>query len=348
MNIQTILGQKISQTQEFLEDGTRIPVTTLWVKGNVVLAVKTNDKDHYSAIQLGFGIKKKANKALQGQIKGASLKQAPKFLKEIRMADEDSLPEIGRILNVTEIFKPGDVINVTGISKGKGYAGVVKRYHFKGGPRTHGQSDRERAPGSIGQTTTPGRVYKGKKMAGRMGHETVTIRNLKVVDVSEDTILVKGLVPGGRNTLIMVKKVGENKKFVPLYREEESAEQLAHAEGDAGEDASHQSTSDDAQQVEAEQTTEPVSLSESRQSESDQSGDGQTQVSSDAQVSEEKRESDISPSLSDSSQKDLRTDEKGNDGTAISLLETGSPVSSENEIKNKDKEDKKEVKENAK
>lgn len=346
MTLQAIIGQKIDQTQKFLENGTRIPVTRLWVKENVVVSHKTIDKDNYSAIQLGFGQKKKAGKAQMGQTKGAGLTTAPKFLKEVRM--EKELSSVGETINAAEVFKPGDMINVTGISKGKGYAGVVKRHHFKGGPRTHGQSDRERAPGSIGQTTTPGRVYKGKRMAGRMGNETATIRNLEVVDVSEDTILVKGLVPGGRNSLIMVKKVGENKKFVPLYREEESAEQLAHAEGDAGEDASHQSTSDDAQQVEAEQTTEPVSLSESRQSESDQSGDGQTQVSSDAQVSEEKRESDISPSLSDSSQKDLRTDEKGNDGTAISLLETGSPVSSENEIKNKDKEDKKEVKENAK
>ena len=124
------------------------------------------------------------------------------------------------------------MINVTGVPKGKGYAGVVKRHHFKGGPRTHGQSDRERAPGSIGQTTTPGRVYKGKRMAGRMGHETATIRNLEVLDVSADLILVKGLVPGGRNTLIILKKVGENKKFVPLYKEideEESADQSPSA-----------------------------------------------------------------------------------------------------------------------
>lgn len=241
MAVQAILGQKIEQSQKFLEDGTRIPVTQLWVKGNVVVAVKTPDKHNYSAIQLGFGTRKKATKALLGQTKGAGLTTAPKFLKEIRMADADSLPEIGRVINVTEILKPGDIINVTGISKGKGYAGVVKRHHFKGGPRTHGQSDRERAPGSIGQTTTPGRVYKGKRMAGRMGHETATIRNLEVLDVSADLILVKGLVPGGRNTLIIVKKVSENKKFVPLYKnaeEIENTERLTHVAGDARSDSS--------------------------------------------------------------------------------------------------------------
>lgn len=216
MNLQTILGKKMEQSQKFLEDGTRIPVTRLWVKGNVVVSVKTMDKDKYSSIQLGFGSKKKSNKASMGHIKGASLKQAPQFLKEVRIdADETLIP--GLVVNVVEMLKEGDIIDVTGISKGKGYAGVVKRHGFAGGPRTHGQSDRERAPGSIGQTTTPGRVYKGKRMAGRMGHENVTIKNLLVVGVTEDEILVKGLVPGSLNTMIIVKKVGEKKKFTPLF-----------------------------------------------------------------------------------------------------------------------------------
>ena len=116
-------------------------------------------------------------------------------------------------------MQPGDIIDVTGISKGKGFAGGVKRFHFKGGPRTHGQSDRERAPGSIGQTTTPGRVYKGKRMAGKMGHETVTVKNLMIVDVLPDSILVKGVVPGIPDSLLVIKKVGEKKKFVPMLRE---------------------------------------------------------------------------------------------------------------------------------
>ncbi|OGH23575.1 MAG: 50S ribosomal protein L3 [Candidatus Levybacteria bacterium RIFCSPLOWO2_01_FULL_38_13] len=232
--MQVLLGQKIEQTQKFLEDGTRIPVTRLWVEGNIVIGVKTPDKHNYSAIQLGFGQKKRATKALLGNFKGASLKTAPKFIKEVRV-DEGTL-SLGQKVKAEEVFKPGDIIDATGISKGKGYAGVVKRHHFKGGPRTHGQSDRERAPGSIGQTTTPGRVYKGKRMAGRMGHETVTIKNLEIVAVTEDEILVKGLVPGGKNSFIVLKKVGENKKFTPLFKEKgeiESAERPAHAEGDA-------------------------------------------------------------------------------------------------------------------
>jgi large subunit ribosomal protein L3 len=254
MGIQTILGQKIDQTQKFLEDGTRIPVTLLWVAENVVVSHKTIDKNNYSAIQLGFGQKKKANKSQMGQTKGANLKIAPKILKEVKM--DGDLPSVGQVINAAEVFNPGDIINVTGVSKGKGYAGVVKRHHFKGGPRTHGQSDRERAPGSIGQTTTPGRVYKGKRMAGRMGHETATIRNLEVIDVLKDTILVKGLVPGGRNTLIMLKKVGENKKFVPLYREKEEVESTkrsVHTE-EAAEPISESSSSPASQNVEDIQT----------------------------------------------------------------------------------------------
>lgn len=218
MTLNTILGQKKEQSQKFLENGARIPVTRIWVKGNVVAGVRTADKNHYSAIQLGFGSRKNATKARLGDTKGASLEQAPNFLKEVRIEADTDLP-IGTVINPSEILAEGDIINVTGVSKGKGYAGVVKRYGFKGGPRTHGQSDRERAPGSIGQTTTPGRVYKGKRMAGRMGNENVTIRNLMVVGVTEDEVLVKGLVPGGINTMVIVKKVGANKKFVPLFRE---------------------------------------------------------------------------------------------------------------------------------
>ncbi|MDE2589717.1 MAG: 50S ribosomal protein L3, partial [Patescibacteria group bacterium] len=109
---------------------------------------------------------------------------------------------------------------VTGTSKGKGFAGGVKRHHFKGGPRTHGQSDRERAPGSIGQTTTPGRVYKGKRMAGKMGNDTVTVKNLEIVDVRADGVLIKGLVPGIKGAYIVITKVGKNKKAVPMLKEE--------------------------------------------------------------------------------------------------------------------------------
>lgn len=214
--IQAILGQKQTQTQVFLEDGTRIPVTKVAVAGNWVTSIKSLDTDGYSAVQLGFGTKKHPSQAEAGITRGAKDKKAPRFLREVRT--EGDLPEVGAAIVVADVLKPGDIVDVIGVSKGKGYAGVVKRHNFKGGPRTHGQSDRERAPGSIGQTTTPGRVYKGKRMAGHMGHENVTVRNLEIVEVSEDSVLVKGLVPGIRDSLVIIRKMGESKHFVPLYK----------------------------------------------------------------------------------------------------------------------------------
>ena len=222
MIMQALLGQKIGQSQKFLEDGTRIPVTQVNVFGNAVVQIKTEEKDKYMAVQLGFGVKKNPKPSILGHAKKAGLKTAPSFLQEVRVekVDLETLPKVGDMLNAQDVFKPGDIVDVIGMSKGKGFAGVVKRHHFKGGPRTHGQSDRERAPGSIGQTTTPGRVYKGKRMAGRMGHERVTVENLQIADITNDTLLIKGLVPGGRNGLVMIKKVAEGKKFVPLYKED--------------------------------------------------------------------------------------------------------------------------------
>lgn len=222
----TILGIKLDQTQRFLVDGRRIPITKIRVSDNPVVSIKTMEKHGYSSIQLGFGTRKNASKSLLGQVRGANLKNAPRFFREVRLKNDGVLeiPKIGEFLKASDVLKPGDVIDVSSVSKGKGFAGVVKRHHFKGGPRTHGQSDRERAPGSIGQTTTPGRVYKGKKMAGKMGHRKVTVKNLEVVDVLEDGVLIKGLIPGGKNSLVIIKKMGENKKFVPLYKEEENKE----------------------------------------------------------------------------------------------------------------------------
>lgn len=201
----------------FLTDGKRIPVTRLFVGQNPVISIKTQEKDGYWAMQLGFGTKKNPNKATQGHTKGANTK-APFILREVRVATADDVPSVGEMVTASAVFQPGDIIDVIGTSKGKGYAGVVKRHHFAGGPRTHGQSDRERAPGSIGQTTTPGRVYKGKRMAGRMGTQRVTVKNLQVVDVTDKELLVKGLVPGHVNSVVMVKKVGEDKKFPGLHK----------------------------------------------------------------------------------------------------------------------------------
>ena len=219
MQLTSLIGRKLYQKQAFLQDGTRVPLSGIRVFGNVIAQVKSADKEGYNAIQLGIETKKKAKKAQAGHSTKAGLKNTPAFLREVRVDDIEGAVA-GTEINPAEVFEVGDIIDVIGVSKGKGFAGGVKRFHFKGGPRTHGQSDRERAPGSIGQTTTPGRVYKGKRMAGRMGSETVTVRNLEVVGITADGILlVKGLIPGSVNTIVVINKKGVNKKFVPLYTE---------------------------------------------------------------------------------------------------------------------------------
>lgn len=214
--INAILGQKINQSQTFDQNGKRLTVTNIIAGPCLVTGVKTPEKDQYNAVQLGFGSRriKTISKSQVGHLKKAGLeKNPPRFLREIKIDDPKAIDEQlkpGQTINVGEILKQGDLVQITGISKGKGFQGVVKRHHFKGGPRTHGQSDRERAPGAIGSTTTPGRVYKGKRMAGRMGGDQVTIKNLKVVrvDSEKNLLTISGLVPGGRNGLLIVKKLG--------------------------------------------------------------------------------------------------------------------------------------------
>jgi len=204
--ITALLGTKIGQTQAFTESGMRIPVTAISVGPNWITQI--DEMPTYKNIQLGFGVTKNLTKPEEGHLKKAGLTQKLRFLRSFRVTDIGENEKVGTEVAVDSIFAAGDKIRVIGTSKGKGFAGVVKRHHFKGGPRTHGQSDRERAPGSIGQTTTPGRVYPGKRMAGRMGNETVTVRGLKVVSVdAEKRILyVKGVVPGGVNGLLVVAK----------------------------------------------------------------------------------------------------------------------------------------------
>jgi len=219
MELLSLLGKKTYQKSGFLQDGTRVPLTGVFVSGNFVSQIKTAEKEGYNAIQLGIGDNKKAKKRIVNHSKKAGLNTTPRFLKEIKVENLEGIT-LGSEINVAEIFEAGDIVDVTGKSKGKGWAGGVKRYGFRGGPRTHGQGDRERAPGSIGQTTTPGRVYKGKKMAGRMGSDMVTLKNLEVIEVTSDgMLLIKGLVPGILGSFVVVKKVGKNKKAVPLYKE---------------------------------------------------------------------------------------------------------------------------------
>mgnify|MGYP001573419352 FL=1 len=217
MNVQSLIGRKVDQTQGFLENGTRVPLSVISVGGNVVSQIKTQDHEGYNCLQLGFGSQKLPNKPIAGHIKKAGLEEKkPRFFREIRVDEAPAAP-LGLAISVTEVFEPGDIVDVTGISKGKGFAGVVKRYRFHGGPKTHGQSDRHRARGSSGSGTTPGRVYRGTKMAGRMGDAKVTVKNLEVLNIDGDTLFVKGLIPGAKGSIVVVHKVGKNKKFVPLW-----------------------------------------------------------------------------------------------------------------------------------
>lgn len=163
--------------------------------------------DGYRNIEIAFGSVKKITHALEGHLKKAGLDKKPRFFRTVKVKDGADL-KAGQEIKVGEILAVGDKVSVTGMSKGKGFAGVVKRHHFKGGPRTHGQSDRERAPGSIGMTTTPGRVFRGKRMAGRMGGDRVTVSGLKVVSVDQEKniIVVSGVVPGAKKGLLVIKK----------------------------------------------------------------------------------------------------------------------------------------------
>jgi large subunit ribosomal protein L3 len=235
--IQSLIGKKIEQTQKFLENGKRIPVTHINVADNAVLQVKTVENENYSAMQLGFGVKKRATKAAAGHSKKAGFDVTAAVVREVAIEDEaaEDLPKVGEYVTAASVFQPGDIVTVTGTSKGKGFAGVVKRYNFRGGPKTHGQSDRHRAPGSIGQGTTPGRVYKGKRMAGRMGSDTVTVSNLVVVAVDDENkiLSVSGLVPGHKESVLYITKTGEQKKFVQLLEEAEKAKAAEQAAKEA-------------------------------------------------------------------------------------------------------------------
>lgn len=201
--VEGIIGRKISMTQVFGQDGRVDSVTAIEAGPCFVIQIKRVEKEGYDAVQLGFGEAKRLNQPLKGHLKKLGML---KHLREFKASDIESI-EIGHKVDVS-IFKAGDVVDVSGISKGKGFAGVVKRHHFSGGPKTHGQSDRHRAPGSIGATTTPGRVLKGKRMAGHMGNERVTVRRLKVVeaDPERNLLLVRGAVPGARNGLVTIRK----------------------------------------------------------------------------------------------------------------------------------------------
>jgi len=208
--ISAILGKKVGMTQVFKEDGTVVPVTVIQCGPCVVMQVKTQEKEGYNAIQLGFEDKplKRATKPEIGHAKKANT-TPKKFVREVQWDGEGDYKP-GQQITV-EVLEGIERVDVTGISKGRGFAGVVKRHGFAGGPKTHGQSDRHRAPGSIGQSSFPSRVFKGMRMAGHMGNEKCTVRNLELVkiDKEKNCILVKGAVPGPNGGYVVVRKTNK-------------------------------------------------------------------------------------------------------------------------------------------
>lgn len=200
-----ILGRKVGMTQIIREDGIVVPVTVVEAGPCYVTQVRTPERDGYRAVQLGFG-EAKAKHLTQGQMGHLNKSGAPQLrhLRELRTREDESYELGAKVL--VDIFEPGERVDIVGRSKGRGFAGVVKRYRFAGGPRTHGQSDRERAPGSIGACATPGKVWKGQKMPGQMGNKRVTVRNLEVVRVDAENgyFLVKGAVPGPINGEVVI------------------------------------------------------------------------------------------------------------------------------------------------
>jgi len=204
--IHGLLGRKLGMTTVFGAQGQAIPVTVIEAGPNHVLNIRTKERDGYEAVQLGYRAvdAKRLSKPVLGQMKGAGV-----AVRHVREMSTDSIDDhnVGDVIDV-DLFNADDLVDVTGWSKGRGFAGVVKRHGFRGGPKTHGQSDRHRAPGSLGAGTTPGKVWKGKRMAGRMGNERRTVQRLRVVRVDGDRhlLLIKGSVPGAKNGLVYVRR----------------------------------------------------------------------------------------------------------------------------------------------
>jgi len=205
-----ILGKKAGMTQIFDDAGDVIPVTIIEAGPCYVTQIKTQAKDGYEAIQIGFGEAKRLNKPQRGHLpKGVP---DARYLREIRVEDISAY-KIGQRIDAG-IFSVGELVDVTGISKGKGFAGGMKRHGFRGGPATHGQSDRARAPGSIGSTSTPGRVFKGKRMPGHMGSQRISVQNVRVVlvDPERNLLAVKGAVPGANGGLVSIRSAVKGKR----------------------------------------------------------------------------------------------------------------------------------------
>ncbi len=202
--IQGLIGRKLGMTQVFDEGGIVHPVTVVEAGPCVVTQVKTEESDGYAALQLGFGLDERLNQPERGHRQASGFMS--RFLREVKAQNVADF-SVGQVLKA-DVFAEGELVDVTGTSKGRGFQGGVKRHGFSGGPKTHGQSDRHRAPGSIGSSATPGRVFKGLRMAGHMGNERVTVQNLKVirVDTERNLLLIEGSVPGPNQGLLIIRR----------------------------------------------------------------------------------------------------------------------------------------------
>ncbi|WP_058466781.1 50S ribosomal protein L3 [Fluoribacter gormanii] len=202
-----LLGRKIGMTRVFMADGVSVPVSVVEVHPNRVSQVKTKETDGYSAVQLTGGTKKasKVNKPLAGHFAKAEI-EAGDVLVEFLVDSEDAF-KAGQVISVSDVFAAGQFVDVAGITKGKGFAGTVKRYNFRTQDATHGNSRSHRVPGSIGQNQTPGRVFKGKKMAGHMGNVRCTVQSLELVrvDAERNLLLIKGAIPGAPGSQVEIK-----------------------------------------------------------------------------------------------------------------------------------------------
>ncbi len=199
--MKAIIGKKIGMTQVFTNDGKMVAVTAIMATPNVIVGHRTIENDGYSAAILGFGEAKETTKPLAGQLKKAAIDQKVAVLKEVRGQE---LPDIATAIDVS-VFSPGDKVDVTGVSKGKGFTGVIKRHNFSRGPETHG-SDHHRAPGSIG-SAFPQRVIKGRRMPGHLGADRVTVKKLEIIEIHPDKniLLIKGAIPGAKGTVVEVR-----------------------------------------------------------------------------------------------------------------------------------------------
>jgi len=205
---EALLGRKIGMSRIFNEVGHVVPITVIEAGPCYVTQIKTTEKDGYNAIQLGFGLAKRLNKPARGHLAHAS---PVRHLRELR-TDEISRYQVGQTLNVS-VFKVGDLVDVIGVSKGRGFAGVMKRHGFAGGPATRGQSDRQRHPGAIATSNTPGWTEKGRRMGGHMGDARATVMNMKVVmvDPERNLLVVEGGVPGAAQGVLFIRKARKQK-----------------------------------------------------------------------------------------------------------------------------------------